>query len=382
MKRLFVTAFAFFLLVFVSRNASAHKPSDSYVTLEVAGTTIDGRWDIALRDLDYAIGVDKDGNGEITWGEVLASTPAIETYAFSHFAIHEGESACPITPNASPEIALHSDGSYITVRFRAACPKAATVLDVDYHAFFDLDPQHHGLLHLVASGATRTAIFTSKEQTQRFDLGSSGESASFASVVRDGIRHIWTGLDHMLFLLALLLPSVLRREGDRDHEHWVPVATFRLALTDVLKIVTAFTIAHSITLSLATLGIVRLPARLVESGIAASVVFVAVNNVVPMLRGDRWSAAFALGLLHGFGFSAVLVDLGLPRAELARTLFGFNVGVEIGQLAFVAIVLPVVFLLRRSIFYRRVGLVGGSIAITVLASVWLVERAFQISLIS
>jgi hypothetical protein len=146
--------------------------------------------------------------------------------------------------------------------------------------------------------------------------------------------------------------------------------------------VTSFTVAHSITLSLSALDVVLLPSRLVESGIAASVVFAALNNVVPMLEGDRWAAAFMLGLLHGFGFSATLLDLGLPRHALVLTLFGFNVGVEIGQLVVVAMFLPVAFLVRGSPQYRRVALVGGSIAITLVASVWFVERAFAMRIIS
>jgi hypothetical protein len=148
----------------------------------------------------------------------------------------------------------------------------------------------------------------------------------------------------------------------------------------VLKIVTAFTAAHSITLSLSALGVLRLPSRFVESGIAASVVIAALNNVVPILEEDRWAAAFALGLLHGFGFSATLMDLGLPRQNLAVTLFGFNVGVEIGQLCVVAAFLPLAFALRKTVAYRRVALVGGSIAIGAIASLWFVERAFALKL--
>jgi hypothetical protein len=160
----------------------------------------------------------------------------------------------------------------------------------------------------------------------------------------------------------------------------VPAPNFRAALVDVLKIVTAFTLAHSITLSLSALNVLRLPSRFVESGIAASVVLAAVNNLVRVLDEDRWAAAFALGLLHGFGFSATLMDLGLPRKNLVLTLFGFNSGVEIGQMCVVAAFLPLAYLARRSPFYRWVGLVGGSVAITAIATVWLIERAFVVKI--
>ena len=101
-----------------------------------------------------------------------------------------------------------------------------------------------------------------------------------------------------------------------------------------------------------------------------------------MLRGERWSAAFVLGLLHGFGFSAVLVDLGLPRSQLVGVLFGFNVGVELGQFAVVAAFLPLAYFTQSQPIYRRVGLIGGSAIIAIVASIWFVERAFAVKLIS
>jgi hypothetical protein len=166
----------------------------------------------------------------------------------------------------------------------------------------------------------------------------------------------------------------------RKDGRWEPVPRFRQALIDVLKIVTAFTVAHSITLSLSALDVLRLPSRFVEASIAASVVVAALNNIVRVLEEDRWTAAFAFGLLHGFGFSATLMDLGLPRKNLVLTLFGFNVGVEVGQMCVVAAFLPLAFLTRRTRFYRRVGLVGGSVVIAALAGVWFIERAFVVKI--
>jgi len=181
----------------------------------------------------------------------------------------------------------------------------------------------------------------------------------------------------MLFLLSLLLPAVLIR---RDRQ-WQPTSSFRAAFIDVAKVVTAFTIAHSITLSLAVLGIVSLPSRLVESAIALSVVFAALNNVRPWVDNARWIAAFGFGLLHGFGFAGALADLGLPTVSLALSLAGFNIGVELGQLAIVALFLPLAFAIRATRAYRRLALAGGSLAIAALASVWFFERAFNVPLL-
>ena len=114
----------------------------------------------------------------------------------------------------------------------------------------------------------------------------------------------------------------------------------------MFKVVTAFTVAHSITLSLAALGVISLPSRLVESAIAASVVLAALNNVCPVVYGGRWIIAFCFGLIHGFGFASVLTDLGLPQDSLLLALVAFNLGVELGQLAIVAVFLPIAYALR------------------------------------
>src|SRR5262249_51800960 len=146
--------------------------------------------------------------------------------------------------------------------------------------------------------------------------------------IYEGIWHIWLGFDHVLFLLALLLPAVLVRVDG----HWHAAGTFSSVCWNVVSIVTAFTVAHSITLSLAALDVVRLPSHLVESTIAASVVLAGLGNLYPRMIGRRWLVAFGFGLIHGFGFAAVLTDLGLPQHSLLLSLISFNVGVEIGQL--------------------------------------------------
>jgi hydrogenase/urease accessory protein HupE len=210
---------------------------------------------------------------------------------------------------------------------------------------------------------------------QQFDLGTS-LSSSKAAFVKEGIWHIWTGYDHILFLIALLLPGVLRRRA----AGWEPRRDVRLVLGEVLKTVTAFTLAHSITLSLAALGIVHLPARFVEMAIAASVIVAALNNIVPVWCDRSWLVAFGFGLLHGFGFANALTDLGLHRGALAKTLFGFNAGVEIGQLAIVALFLPLALSLRNREFYRHRLLPAGSVAIGLVAAAWFVERLLDYKL--
>lgn len=357
--------------------ALAHKPSDSYLTITQSATAITGQWDIALRDLDFAIGLDADGNGEITWGEVRSHHADIAAYALARLTI-EGDGQPCVARAGEQLVDQHTDGAYTVIPLQVSCPSAPAKLRLTYRLFADLDPQHRGLLRLEAQGRSRAAVLGPAGPTQDFDLAKPSHLGQFVDYAREGMWHIWIGYDHILFLLSLLLPAVLAWQAAR----WQPAADFRDAFVDVLKIVTAFTLAHSITLSLATLGVISLPSRWVESAIAASVVLAALNNLWPMIHGRRWAMAFAFGLIHGFGFASVLADLGLPQGTLALALVGFNVGVELGQLVIVAAFLPLAFMLRDTRFYQRVVFVGGSAAIAVLAALWFAERAFSLKLLS
>lgn len=351
--------------------AQAHKPSDSYLTLTMRGGQVEGQWDIALRDLDYAIGLDQDGDGRLTWDEIRGRHSAIAAYALERLALATPRGPCR-SAATDQLIDQHTDGAYAVLRFHAACPGPVAALTIAYHLFADLDPQHKGLLRMTNDGTTSTAIFDPGHARQTLSLAAPDRWNQFAAYVRNGVWHIWIGYDHILFLLSLLLPAVLSARGAAP-------ATLKAAFLDVLKVVTAFTLAHSLTLSLASLALIAPPARWVESAIAASVVLAALNNLFPLFRGRRPLAAFAFGLIHGFGFASVLIDLGLPQGALLSSLFGFNLGVEAGQLAIVALFLPLAFSLRRTVFYQRL-LTGGSALIALLAMVWLVERALDLKL--
>jgi hypothetical protein len=362
------------LLMFALVPAQAHKPSDSYLTLNVKGQQVCGQWDIALRDLDFALGLDQNGDGDLTWDEIRSQHQAIAAYAGERLALSTGQGACPLVIGGQL-IDNHTDGAYTVLRFTAACPAAIDALTVNYRLFADIDPQHKGLVKLEHEGLTSTAIFSPDRSRQSLSLASPSRWEQFRDYVKHGVWHIWIGFDHILFLLSLLLPAVMMPAAAKQAQ------TMKAAFFDVLKVVTAFTLAHSLTLTLASLHVVSLPARWVESAIAASVALAALNNLWPLFRGRRWVAAFVFGLVHGFGFAGVLADLGLPQSALVLSLFGFNVGVEIGQLAIVGVFLPVAFALRKTWLYRQL-LTTGSALIVMIAAVWLVERAFDLKVLS
>jgi hypothetical protein len=360
-----------------SAGAFAHKPSDSYVAVHVDGAAVRGQWDIALRDLEFAIGLDTDGNGEITWGELKSKRKEVESYALSRFKLLADGKSCALAP-VDFLVDGHSDGTYAVLRFDADCGgRAPAQVEVAYSLFFDIDPTHRGLLRLEHGAAAQTGVLSPERPMLAFRAGESSPLAQFLDYLREGIWHIWIGFDHILFLLSLLLPSVLILKS----REWKPAERFRDTFWDVFRVVTAFTIAHSITLSLAALSVISLPSRLVESTIALSVLLAALNNLKPLVAERRWAVAFAFGLIHGFGFASVLTDLGLPQGTLLLALVGFNVGVELGQLAIVAAFLPLAHALRGTWIYRRLLFAGGSALIALVAAIWLAERVFDFKLL-
>jgi hypothetical protein len=371
-------ALLFFWALLVPLVAAAHKPSDSYLTLRGNGdrAEIAVRWDIALRDLDYVLELDRDGNGLLTWGEVRTRADDITKYATSRLVVTAGDNECTWKTVSPIQLDNHSDGTYAVLSLAAKCDWLAKGVKLQYSLLFDVDPSHRGLVQWVAPGGTasQALVFGTDSATQPLAMEPPGAWPTLRQYLVDGTWHIWIGFDHILFLLSLLLPAVLVRAGN----HWEPAPSLKRSLVEVLKVVTAFTLAHSITLSLAALQVISLPSRIVESTIAASVAFAALNNLRGTIEKKRWVMAFVFGLIHGFGFASVLADLGLPQGALALALVGFNVGVEIGQLAIVAVFVPIAFVLRRTRFYRHGVLTFGSVAVAIVAAYWFAQRAFDL----
>ena len=365
------------MIVLLGQSAWAHKPSDSYLSLSVQETQISGRWDIAVRDLNDAIGLDIDDDRSISWGEVRTKHADIASYAFSRLKLQSSDAICPMAI-ADQLVDHHTDGAYAVLQFIATCPTEIHNLTIDYRLLFDLDAQHKGLLRLSDETHTQTAIFSQESPTHSFTMGEGSVWQAVRLYLREGVWHIWLGFDHLLFLVTLLLPAVLIRQGGQ----WKGVPDFAIALREVVSIVTAFTVAHSLTLTLATIHLIWLPSRLVESAIAGSVVLAGIANLSPRITQRRWLMAFGFGLIHGFGFAAVLSDLGLPTDSFVLSLISFNVGVEIGQLAIVAGLLPLAYAVRDSRSYQPLILRAGSIAIILVALAWLAERVLELSFFS
>jgi len=341
------------LCIGMTTTAQAHIASNGFLTIHVEGSRLSGAVELAMRDAELAVGLDDNRDGKVTWGEVRAHQHDLELYVRSKLTIGDGTTR--FAEEFQPvEVNERVDGNYVWLPFTATCG-VAQKLHFDYRLLQGIDPSHRGLLTLTAWGTTQTAVLTG-EQSIALDHPSAG--LAFVEYLKTGVWHIWSGIDHLLFLVSLLLPVVLRQRP----------------FLNILKVVTAFTVAHSITLSLAAFDVVRLPSRLTESVIAASIIVAALNNIFPKVTEGRWRIAFAFGLLHGFGFASVLADMGLPPGARALSLVSFNLGVELGQLAVVLAVMPVAYAIRATTFYRKTVMQWGSSAIATLALVWLVQR--------
>ena len=291
---------------------------------------------------------------------VTAQTRSLVSLLQSRFQIQVDGRPVACEPSDRVEILAER----LSLKFRVSCSASRIGVVAVRALMFPYDPSHQTFLNVYEGDDLRTqAILDRNHTTFEYFAGTrQGVAAVVRKFVAAGIHHILIGPDHLLFLVGLLLLGG--------------------SLRQLLLVVTAFTVAHSITLSLAALNLVTPSARLVEPAIALSIVYVGADNL--LVHGGRdmraW-IAFAFGFVHGFGFASVLGDLGLPRDALVLALVGFNVGVECGQLVIVALFLPLAFSLRRGTFYRRTVMAGGSLAIALVAAIWLAERALGFKLL-
>lgn len=372
MTQLRITTMALTLALSLCGFARAHKPSDSYLKLHGGEETLTAEWDLALKDLELLVGLDANQNGEITWGELKSQRQEIIAHALSRLQLDYAGAPCELEV-VELLVNQHSDGTYAVLKIKTDCPGDAQAIGIHYDLLFDLDPTHRGLVLYDNGQVTSTHVLSPESPSVEILTSESSLWHAFLDYVKEGVWHIWIGFDHILFLLCLLLPAVLFLQN----RQWQPVEEFRPAFSSVLKIVTTFTVAHSITLWLAVMEYVMLPSQMVEATIAFSIVLTALNNLYPVLSLPGWLIAFVFGLIHGFGFANVLLDLGLSEVTLALSLLGFNVGVELGQLAIVVVFLPIAYFLRKTSFYRVAVLKLGSVLIASIALIWMYERLFN-----
>lgn len=351
---------AFWALLLWLVPAWAHQINTSYTTVLTRADTIKVMLAVDEADLIRYYGLDRNGDGYIWRDEALQGADAVAGRLLAGVKLEVDGHRVELRATGS-EVGQDRDGNlflylYYTVPVRAL----PQTLDLDLGFLAELGEQHKNLAKvLIPQKPLLQAVFSRAEQRHRFVVS---EPVDLLGQVLDytalGVEHIFLGYDHICFLLALIIV------GGR--------------LLNLVKIVTAFTAAHSITLILAALQVVELPSRLIEVGIALSIVYVAAENFWLHRTDYRWVLSFAFGLVHGFGFANVLQELGLPTTGLVASLLAFNVGVEAGQLCIVTVLFPLTLLASRSV-YRRPLILGISGIILLFGLGWLAERVFALS---
>ena len=360
-----------------SSSVNAHSTSTAYLEVDQSSeSTLTLQWRIALRDLDALLDLDANSDGQLLWGEVIDRAPDINALAVAALTINSGATVCPLRFN-SPRYVRIAEAGYAHLDAATACD-ASKPSTLAYRLFESVDPSHRVLL--TTRGAPEPRIVAPGTTVTLATAGPAAEvPSSFTGFLFSGIAHIAGGYDHVLFLLCLLLPAVLQR-SDKTLR-WMGSENLTSALVAVIWIATAFTIAHSLTLALATFGVIRISASVIEPLIALTILATALNNVWPVVTRRLAVVAFFFGLIHGFGFAEVLAPLSLPRSELGWALLAFNLGVEVGQLAIVAGAFLVLATLRRWSGYARWVLGFGSMLIAIVATLWFTERVFDVPIL-
>ena len=345
--------------------ASAHAHQ---VNLSTARVTLGGDRSVAVEvalkgsDADRLAGTNvfDAQRDSVDPARVASSALSIIAYVNAHVAV-TGLDGTPCVPGTA---ALMPDGDGVTFRNSFSCGNVAGDIVYRSTVLTATDPSARQVVLIGAGANAPQALLDAGNTTVTLSAPAPSLISTMQRYLVTGIEHIFLGYDHIAFLVAVVLWA--RR------------------LIPVIKIVTAFTIAHSITLSLAALNVVVIPSSVVEPAIAASIVFVAVENFFSRDIDRRWRVAFVFGLIHGFGFAGALRDVGLPPNAVATALAAFNVGVEIGQVAIVSIVVPMLIALDRLMTpdrtkpLRAASLVYAlSVLIGLLGSYWLLTRVLQ-----
>ena len=329
--------------------AGAHTTSTGLATITVTGATVTYRLTILLGELPVeaaqmlASAADGDQASVERAGLELRRRVTIRS------------SGAPCLPGRALIQGSRLGDGRVTLESTLQCPAPPIRLGIHDDWFDVLGEHYRTIARIETPGGVREAVFLPDAREATVELGRN-ESRPGSGFFRLGVEHILTGYDHLLFLVALLL------RGGR--------------LVSVLKIITAFTVAHSVTLALAVFGLVTIPDRVVEPVIAASIVWVALENL--LLRStpsQRWLVSFLFGLVHGFGFASAIDTLALPRARLALALLVFNLGVEAGQAIVVVFLLPLLLWMRRSMWEPWMMRVA-SLAVALVGTAWLVQRLF------
>lgn len=358
-------------------SALAHSPGEDYVFVNFYGQRIEGEFQVNFEDLSEKLSIDIPEEEQAALQAVQASAGQVQAYILENFsmATAEGENLAI----SFLESGVVPESTYAQYQFIIEVKTPPDEIVIRHNMFYENDRNHRGLFLVQYNavedkdyGAEYTAlVFSPNNSEQVLDLDNIPGLLDSTGMVWQGMLHIWKGLDHVLFILALILPTVLVRRS----QSWQPVEDYKSSLWQLLKIITVFTLAHSLTLLLAALEIIKLNSRFVESMIALSIILVAANNFTQKVKRGSLMVILFLGLFHGLGFASVMGNLPFRMEDLVKMVIRFNIGVELGQIVIVMLIFPVLYWIRHQPFYNTVILKGGSTVLILVAGYWFFQRA-------
>jgi HupE / UreJ protein len=337
--------------------AVAHETTRSYLTLTRDQATLTADLRIAFRDLEVVVWLDTDLDGQITWGETETRLPAVAAHALASLTFDAG-GRCILTQTGAGA-SVNGGIDYLELHFTGTCPSGTAPLTAASRLFADIDPDHRLFLTAQGDGLSTTSVLGPQQTSITIAPVSGGMLSTFLTYLRAGIEHLAGGADHIVFLLVLMLPAIAATGSPRR------------AAIGVLMAATGFTIAHALTLTAATLQVLRPRSDVIEALIALSIIVTAIDNIRPFLPAPRAVVAAFFGLIHGFGFATVLGGLTLSSGTLAIALLGFNIGIELAQIGIILVTMPALYMLRGG----RVLVWTGSAAAIAIGLYWCVQRA-------
>lgn len=364
--------------------AIAHALGQSYLYFHVEEATIDARVEMTVRDLNAVLELGWPADKKIRSNDIEPYLEQIQTYVSDNLVIGSGAQTYDL---------VFQQHSFLNttfaqfLQFRYAVEGFQTLpdaLQITYDVFLTEQPQHTNLVLIEQNWKTGTfanesnasLIYADPGQVQTLDISGGSILQGFLGVIRLGGWHILSGIDHVLFLAALLLPSVLWREASA----WRPVGKLGTPFVRVLKLVTVFSGVHTLSLGLALLQVVAVPLRLVESVTAAAIGLAVVEIFYPRFKGWIWFIVVAFALFHGFGIVDELIRNGAMSRYPLLSVFGFNLGIELGQIVIVAMAVPLLYLLRTQRFYLQYLMPTGGALLGAMSLYWFIEYAFNINI--
>ena len=364
--------------------AIAHALGQSYLYFHVGESAIEARAEMTVRDLNVVLALGLPTDRKVRGEDIEPHLEQIKAYVSDNLSIGDGAQTYDLVFQGhsflNTTFAQFLQLSYAVKGFQAL-PNA---LQIAYDVFLAEQPQHTNLVLIEQNWKTGTfanesnasLIYADPDQAQTLDISGGSVLQGVGGVMRLGTWHILSGVDHGLFLAALLLPSVLWRKA----ADWQPVEKLGTAFVRVLKFVTAFSGVHTVALGLALLPVVSVPLRLVESVTAAAIGLAVIEIFYPIFKGWIWFIVATFALFHGFGIADELIRNGAMSQHLLLSVLGFNLGIEVGQMVIVGVAVPLLYLLRTQRFYPRYLLPTGGVLLGAMSLYWFIEYAFNVNI--